>query len=89
MENVKLIISIISLAICISTNNLNAQIDWNSAWNIVKHEILNNDTTNINVYVSTNLYSKYDSIDTYIGKTISEHFDSWFFFIDDKPYNDW
>ncbi len=89
MKSVKLIISVISLVICISTNNLNAQIDCNSAWNIVKHEVLNNDTTNINVYVSTNLYSKYDSIDTYIGKTVSEHFDSWFFFIDDKPYNDW
>ena len=47
MKNVKLIISVISLVICISTNNLNAQIDCNSAWNIVKHEVLNNDTTNI------------------------------------------
>lgn len=59
------------------------------AWKIVKKEILMNETDNINVYVSSSVLLPNSKIQTIFTDEYSPNFPSWFFFIDDEPYQSW
>jgi len=60
-----------------------------NAWQIVQEKIVGNKKDSVNVYVSNSIVKANSAIITMNGKEISPIFDSWFFFIDDMPYDNW
>lgn len=59
------------------------------AWDIVKQQILENDLSNVNVYVSDAIVNANSEIEVLLKNEMSPNFSSWFFFIDDKPFESW
>ena len=56
------------------------------AWEIVLRDVLKNNTENVNVFVSQSVIFSGSQIKTMYRDEQSPDFDSWFFFIDDKPF---
>ncbi|PDP42705.1 hypothetical protein CLI86_12095 [Tannerella forsythia] len=59
------------------------------AWEIVLRDVLKNNTENVNVFVSQSVIFSGSQIKTMYRDEQSPDFDSWFFFIDDKPFASW
>jgi hypothetical protein len=68
---------------------INAQISRVQAINIVKEEILNNDTLNIHLYISKDIILAGSSVNTMYQNIVSPTFHSFMFFVDDSPYQNW
>ncbi|MBQ5474665.1 MAG: caspase family protein, partial [Lachnospiraceae bacterium] len=84
---------ILALLIVFFTPNSQAQhrvqIKQNEAWNIVEKEVIGNRKDSVNVFMSNSIIKANHSVST-INKTgISTEYDSWFFFIDDMPFESW
>ena len=84
---------VILFSLLVSFCKIYAQIQQNttqeSAWNIVRSEILKNDTGSVNVFVSKSIVFSDTRIKTMYRDEKSPWFDSWFFFIDDAPFASW
>ncbi|MDR2064264.1 MAG: C13 family peptidase, partial [Prevotellaceae bacterium] len=84
MKRIILIIGLIFIGITI-----NAQVSKEQAITIVKKEILQNDTSNIHLYINKNTVSAGSSINTMYQNIVSPSFNSFMFFVDDSPYQNW
>lgn len=59
------------------------------AWEIVKQSVLDNKIEGINVDVSSNVLPSASIIKTLGNDEISPEFNSWVFFVDDRPFGNW
>jgi hypothetical protein len=59
------------------------------AFDIVKTTILNNDTSNIDLYGSKNIIPSNSTIGTMYQNITSPDYPTWMFFIDDDPFQNW
>ncbi len=83
-------ITFLFILICgLNIKVLNAQVSQQDAWNIVKNEVLNSKIDNINVSVSKTIIDSKSIIKTWYEDEISPISSSWFFFIDDMPFEGW
>ena len=84
---------VILLSMLVSFGKIYAQSQQNvtqkSAWDIVRSEILKNNSENVNVFVSKSIVFSGSPIKTIYRDEKSPQFDSWFFFIDDRPFASW
>jgi len=64
-------------------------ISQSKAWQIVKSQVLQDDTTNVNVYVSNHMIDAGTIIKALFKDEHSPNYTSWLFFIDDAPYSSW
>ncbi len=67
----------------------NAQISKESAYQILKTTILNNDWEDKEIFVSTAIVSENTNIPTKDTFVISPNYKSWFFFVDEDPEAEW
>ena len=65
------------------------QLTQENAWNIVKNQVLSNDTSEVNVFISRSVIPPNSTITTINGSDLSPSYNSWFIFIDDMPYENW
>lgn len=66
-----------------------AAITQSEAWDIVRVQVLHNDTTRVNVFVSNNVIQPNSIVEAPLKDETAPDFCSWFFFIDDMPYQSW
>lgn len=69
--------------------NQQKKITKDEAWKIILNDVLESDTSYTEVYVSKFVISSNDTINTMLSYDISPDFDSWFFFIDENPSQNW
>lgn len=59
------------------------------AWTIVRHKLLNDNVNDVEVSCYEKVIPAKSKIKTIISDVDTPSFDSWFFFIDDKPFANW
>lgn len=59
------------------------------AWEIVKDKVLSGDLSKINVSVLSTVVKANTEIEVLFKNEVAPDFDSWFFFIDDNPFESW
>ena len=69
----------------LSTAQNQGSIDKQKAWEIVKEYVLKNELKDINVYISKNVFATNQELEK-IRNINSPSYSSWFFFIDERPY---
>lgn len=82
------IITFVSLLI-MQTFTLGQTLSQENAWNIVKSQVLKNDTTSISAFISQTTITPNSLITTINGNENSPQYTAWFIFIDDFPFENW
>ena len=69
--------------------SIHSQVSREKAFDIVKKEILKDNTDNIHLYANKDIIPASFSIKTMSNDVISPKFSSWMFFLDEDPYQNW
>lgn len=93
MKNILRINAIIAIVLTVLSSNVIAQSDTaiskDYAYKILQEKIINGQEGKINIYVSKDVVKANTQFKTLSNSEMSPDFDSWFFFIDDSPFESW
>lgn len=88
MKKVFLFLILIFTATC-NVFSQNVSLTREQAWDILKHGVLKDRLNSVNVSVMDTMVAPNSLIKTFLKEESSPNFSSWFFFVDDEPFESW